>query len=342
MNAREEALECLRRIPDTVRPDQTYVVEPFRPTDGEGVAELFYRTYGDTYPMDRYYIPDAIRQSWSSGKVLPVVARLPDGKVVGFASLYRSSPPFTGLMELGLGMVHPAYRGTFILFHLLNSLNALMEDLPGLEAVFGEAVCDTIITQHASTLFGFRECALELDLMPGTGAGRVACLVMFHNLRDVRRRLFVPACYAREIEAIVARLELDRELSPARGTTEAESSLLNTETFAFAGLLRGHLFKAGEDCRERFAREEQAALDAGCRRFQWFLNLADPGVGIAVGLLRDRGYGLAGLVPRWFNDDALLMYKLLDPPAIQGILLYSDTAREMLRMVLAGQDVSLS
>ncbi len=337
MQSREESLARLRRAPDRVIPEQHYVVEFFRPEDGEGVAELFYRTYGETYPIGTYYDPDAIRQLCRQGDLHPVVARLPSGAIAGFASLYRSSPPFAGLMEVGLGMVHPAYRGSFILFHLYTALNALLEGLSGPEAVFGEAVCDTVITQHASALFGFRECALELDLLPGTGAGRVACLVMFRNLRDVRRRLYLPSCCAGEIEAISARLELDRELLPSRDAAPAEGpSRIRTETFAFAGVLRGSLFQVGGDCRERLAAEEQAARDAGCRRFQWFLNLADPGVETAAGFLRGRGYGVAGLIPRWFDDDALLMVMLLDPPAVQGVHLYSATAREMLQMVTTG------
>lgn len=333
---RQAAIERLRAAPDTVKPDQAYVVEEFRPGDAEGVAGLFYRTYADSYPIGMYYVPDELRLACARGDLIPVVARLPDGNIVGFSSLYRSSPPFTGLMEIGLGMVHPAYRGSFVLFHLFSALNSLMETRPRLEAVFGEAVCDTIITQHASALFGFRECALEMDLMPGTGLGRVACLVMFRNIRDTRRKMFLPARRERAIQEIAARLELDREFIPAAGGACGEGhSLVRSEVFSFAGLLRGHLVKTGRDCPETIEEEETAALAAGCRRFQWFVNLGDAGAAAAEDVLRARGYGFAGIVPRWFGDDAMLMHKFLDPPAVQGVNLYSDTARAMLEMTLA-------
>jgi hypothetical protein len=335
MDSWNEALERLRRAPDTVAPDQAYVVEPFSPGDGEGVAELFYRTYGGSYPIKMYYVPDDIRRACARGSLHPVVARLAGGEIVGFASLYRSSPPFEGLVELGLGMVHPAYRGSFILFHLFNALTALMNRLTGIEAAFGEAVCDTIITQHASALFGFKECALELDLMPGSASGRVACLVMFRNLRDRRRALFVPERFAPEIGALAARLGLDREPLPAKEVLPDHGvSLADARVFTFAGLLRGSLSKAGADCRERLEEEERSALAAGCRRFQWFLNLGDPGAGAAAAILQGMGYGISGLVPRWFDDDALLMHKLLDPPSVQGVTLYSDAARDILSMAL--------
>ena len=97
MNAREEALERLRDLPDTVRPGLNYVAEAFRPEDAPGVAALFYRVYGGNYPLDLYYDPEAIRQAVNRGALRPVVARLPGGEIVGFTALYASSPPFPGL-----------------------------------------------------------------------------------------------------------------------------------------------------------------------------------------------------------------------------------------------------
>lgn len=338
MLSRDGAFARLRALPDTVAADQAYVIDAFQPSDAEGVAELFYRVYGESYPMAMYYDPDAIRQAVERKELIPVLGRLADGKIVGFASLYKSSPPFAGLLELGLGMVHPAYRGSFILFHLFNYLNSRMLELPGLEAVFGEAVCDSVITQHASSLFGFRECALELDLMPGGGSGRISCLVMFRNLKDLRRELAVPSSLRPEVEALVARLELERELRPARNPGQSqETSRASSQVFSFAGLMRGQLFQTGQDFRVCLDREENAALSEGCRRFQWFLNLGDPGVELAVNILRAQGYAFGGIIPRWFDSDALLMFKLLDPPALEGLKLYSDQARELLDMVLASQ-----
>lgn len=337
MSSREEALRRLRDLPDTVRPGLSYVAEAFRPEDAPGVAELFYRVYGEGYPLDLYYDPEAIRQAVDRGALHPVVARLPGGELAGFTALYASSPPFADLWELGLGMVHPAYRGSFVLFHLFEAMMARLEALPGVQAVFGEAVCDTVITQHSSALFGFRECALELDLMPGSGAGRIACLVMFRNIRDARRRMFLPPEYAREIGEISAWLGLDREILPGGARPGTGATRLTRQIFPHAGLLRANVHETGADFPDVLAEAEREAAGAGCRRFQWFLNLADPASALAAAHLAGQGCRLGGLFPRWFDDDALMLYKLLDPPALSGVHLYSDRARAILDLVWNGR-----
>lgn len=339
MTTRAEAIARLRMLPDGVRPGLPYDVGAFVPNDAQGVAALFHTVYGDAYPVDLYYIPEAIRQACDRGDLHPVVARLAGGEVIGFTALYRSSPPFAGLMEFGLGAVHPAYRGSFVLFHLFSAAMARLEALPGVQAVFGEAVCDTIITQHASSLFGFRETAIELGLMPEKipGAGRTACLVMFRNARDTRRALHHTACCARHVERLVAEAGLDRELVLVDAASrDEEPTRIETQLFASAGVLRANVFSLGDDGQEALRKTEERAWAEGCRVCQLFLDTSRPGVAAAIPFLRLAGYGLGGLLPRWFDSDALLLQKLLDPPDLDRIQLYSDSARAILAMALEG------
>lgn len=335
---RAEAIARLRQRPDTVTPDQAYEVADFAPDDGEGVAALFHAVYGDAYPIDMYYVPDDIRRACREGKLHPVVARLKDGRIIGVSALYASSPPFPGLIEYGLGIVHPVYRGTFVLYHMSKAIMEKLDGLPGVEAVFGEAVCDTIITQHSSALFGFTETAIELDLLPEkeVGQGRGACLVMFRNGKDRTRRLYHPAAYAERIAWMVSRAGLNRELAALDGETPlAGETRLRTEVFASAGVTRVHVFAIGADGREALEKAEAQGRAAGCVCLQCFLNTAEPSAMTIASHLRQAGYGLGGLIPRWFDDDALLMQKSLCPTRADRIQLYSDNARTILAMALA-------
>ena len=335
---RAEAIARLRQRPDRVIPDRVYEVANFAPDDGEGVADLFYMTYGNAYPLDMYYIPDAIRQACREGTLHPVVARLQDGQIVGFSALYKSSPPFPGIIEYGLGIVHPAYRGTFVLFHMSQAILKKLDELSGVEAVFGEAVCDTIITQHSSALFGFKETAIELDLLPEkkTGQGRTACLVMFRNGQDRRRRLYHPVEYAEQIDWLVSQTGLDRDLVPlAAAAFLSVETRLRTEVFEQAGVLRVHVFTIGADWQEALGKADAQGQSAGCMCLQYFLHTAEPSTMTIVPHLRQAGYGLGGLVPRWFDDDALLMQKSLCPTEVDHIQLFSDNARAILAMALA-------
>ncbi len=56
-------------------------------------------------------------------------------------------------------------------------------------------------------------------------------------------------------------------------------------------------------------------------------------VGEAVGLLRGHGYFLGGVLPRWFNDDGLLMPRIFGIPDWDGISLFTDRAKKILELV---------
>ncbi len=52
-----------------------------------------------------------------------------------------------------------------------------------------------------------------------------------------------------------------------------------------------------------------------------------------VDILRRKGYFLGGLLHRWFDEDGLLMQKLLCPPDLDGIHLQSERWHQTLEMV---------
>jgi len=331
-----EAIARLSRSPDPVAPGRIYEVGRFIPEDAEGVASLFYTVYGEAYPIDAYYMPDRIREMCANGDLHPAVARLKSGEVVGFTALYRSSSPFSGLMEFGLGVVHPAYRGSFVLYHISTMIMDMLRDMPHVEAVFGEAVCDAVIMQHAISLFGFRETGIELGLMPAKAPGkdRTSCLVMFLNVRDHRRPLHHPACLTEQVAWLVARGGLDRELSAVAEGPPAEGTRLDARIFPSAGVLRANAPCLGPGWEAELLESENQAARAGCQVIQLFLNAGNPGAAAAAPALLRRGYVFGGLVPRWFDDDALLLQKLSFPIDADGIALYSNEARHILSLAM--------
>ena len=77
-----------------------YKIYSFRPSDGVGVAQLFREVYGDGYPVKIVYNSEQLVTAFENNEYIPVVARTPDNRIVGFSSLYRSAP-HKGVYETG-------------------------------------------------------------------------------------------------------------------------------------------------------------------------------------------------------------------------------------------------
>jgi hypothetical protein len=316
------------------------VVDNFQPEDAAGVANLFFSVYGPTYPFDTFYIPEKIAAENARGNIYSVVARTPRGDIIGHGAFYRSSPPFPELFEVGQYLVHPSYRTSFAAFKIQEYLTGpLLSRLP-LCGFFGEAVCNHLITQKASHRAGMKDVGLELGLMPPgayarEGAlGRVSCLLMFRSLRDRPQRLYIPALYRPELEALIGDLSLDRELvCQSERIPPGGPSRLDSRFFGSAGVGRASLEHPGSDLERVVAEFETQAQKEEAVVLQLFVNLKEPSALAALEFLRRQGYFLGGYLPRWFDSDALLVQKIKYRPEFEAVQLYSDRARWLLHQV---------
>lgn len=103
--------------------------------------------------------------------------------------------------------------------------------------------------------------------------------------------------------------------------------------FDFAQVARIALHDIGYDLREYLADLEERALADNVLVIQVWLKLSSPWNGSAVDIPRSRGYFFGGVLPRWFDEDGLLMEKLLCDPDFEGIQLHTEEAKELLSMI---------
>lgn len=329
-----------------VEEGQRFQIDRFRPTDAEGIANLFFSVYGPDYPFDTYYFPGRIREENEKGNIHSVVARTPKGDIVGHGALYRSSPHNGNLYEGGQYMVLKNYRNTSAIYRINKYIGETLMPGVGLDGVFGEAVCYHVTAQKASALIGLKDVALEVDLMPSesyqrekSAPGRVSCLVQFRSLRDRPHQVFVPPVYLEQIEYIQSDCDISRVITPAAGTAPADSKTGATvKFFSHAGVARVNVVQAGADFGSLAAEVERQAGEQAVVVLQFFLNLDKPWAGCAVEHLRDRGYFLGGYVPRWFDTDGLLMQKVLSEPGFDNIALHSEKAKKIKEQVQADWD----
>lgn len=325
----------------TNKPQEPFQVDEFRPEDAEGVVGLFRKVYGDGYPIRLFYDPEAIIAANRDGSYISIIARTDSGKVIGVSHLYRSAP-YAGLYENGVALVLKEYRNTRAFKELLlYQSNVYTPKKPHIEEVWGEAVCNHLISQKMIFPFRYVETALEVSLMPvetyaheQSAVGRVATLNAFRCYIPKPHRVYFPPVYEGMLRRIYDRLGYTRDIAvadkifPEDQLTHAEQTV-----FDFARVGRMAFPQTGSDFATRLSGLENQARVKNVVVFQAWLNLAEPWVGQAVNILRGRGYFFGGLLPRWFDSDGLLMQKLECLPYFENIMLLSDFSKELLNFI---------
>ncbi len=320
-------------------------VDTFRPEDAEDVAALFQAVYGHDYPIKVYYQPDALRQAFARDEIIPAVARTPEGKVVGVVNLYRNAA-WPGVYESGAGLVLPQFRVGGLFRDMCRHLYEKVAPHKPVALVFGEAVCLHLYSQRMHAHLGFIPTALEVDLMPAQTyrttfddpkrlpTGRVACMIDVKTFKPRPHTVYLPPVHQQALHTIYQRLDDQRTLRP--GDQPMPSHLtteLTSRFFPHAGVLRIAVHQAGTDLVPKVTEEIRRHRPKGAEVFQLWLPLHQPCTGAAVERLREEGFFFGGLLPRWFDHDAMLLVRLDHEPNWQGIKLYLREMRELLQVV---------
>ncbi|MCX5815436.1 MAG: hypothetical protein NTX75_04225 [Proteobacteria bacterium] len=324
---------------------QKFVIDMFRNEDAEGVSRLFRTVYGEDYPVKLVYNPAALIEALDKRENIPAVARTGKGDIVGYSALYRSAPN-PGLYEIGQGLVLPSYRSGGI----ISKINFFLYDASSrqnIDAVFGEAVCNHVYMQKsgAGVIGNDTETAIEIDLMPAevyvaekSSSGKVAAISMFAIFNQSPQTLYIPKIYKAPFNYILStkniRLNDKHTFLESSGVAPVDIiSEYKSQTFDFAKVARIAFFEAGGDFETIFEKIEEDILLQRIMVIQVWLKLTTPWIGSIVDMLRGKGYFLGGILPRWFGGDGMLMQKVIGRPNWEGINLYSERARQILRFI---------
>lgn len=336
---RNEALKRLALEQWSPAEAEVFTVDYFRPSDAPGIARLFYAIYGEGYPVDTYYLPERLIEENRRGAIRSVVARTSSGDIVSHVALYRSSPPNPNLYEYGVGLTLPAYRSTMA-FARANQLLIQLIGHDGIDAFYGEAVCNHVITQKLSRQTQAIETALQPALMPPdayetkqSATGRVGCLVFFRVARDIHRVLHISDRYETAIRFILDGLNLDRELIHRKSEQPDSCCEIDVKRFDYAGVARCTITAPGKGMEEKLAGVERQLRSEKYALIQFFIDLGKPWSCTVVEKLHSHGYCFGGLLPTWFGDDGLLMQKHFVDPDFDSLHIYSERGRNIAAMV---------
>ncbi|MBN1277582.1 MAG: hypothetical protein JXA35_08825 [Deltaproteobacteria bacterium] len=324
-----------------IEPGQDWEVDLFRPEDADGVTRLFLEVYGKGYPIETYINPGKLIEENAKNRTVSSVARTVRGDIVGHNALYNSAP-YHGIYESGAGLVHKYYRGGKGIFTKMVAHGLEMASQRfGFDGVYAESVCNHVFSQRLTRDLGLSTHAIEVDLMPATAyvkeesaAGRVASLLEFLSLKPRTHRVYLPPVYKDSLSFIYSGLDDKRELAVSDEALSSNSkSEIKTQLFSYAQVARLAVTDTGDDFEPAIRNEEITVRQQGVSVIQVWLKLSSGSVGEAVEILRSRGYFLGGVLPRWFDDDGLLMQKIFIAPSWEGIQIEYERARELLEIV---------
>jgi hypothetical protein len=331
--------------PAAIAPDQEVTVDLFRPEDAPGVAALFLAVYGPAYPVQTYYHPEQLIAAVEARDIIEVVARTPGGEVVGATAMYRSAP-FGQIYELGAGLVIPRYRRLGLNTRMLQVLIEAAVQRYGVALIWGESVCNHPYQQQTAHGLGYLSVALEVDLMPAaayttekSAIGRVAALIEHLTHRERPHAVFLPLVYDAWLREIYGWTNLQRTLQTADPAARpGGETRFDVQIFDFAQVARVAVHDLGLD----FGARLDAMIDDTTRKKvsvrQVWLKLTQPAIDFAVRELRGRGFFFGGLLPRWFDDDGLLLQRCDHRPHWEGIVLHTDLGRRLGEMARADYD----
>ncbi|HOP48136.1 MAG TPA: hypothetical protein PK874_10780 [Desulfobacteraceae bacterium] len=324
-----------------IEPGQNWEVDLFRPEDAEGVTQLFLEVYGKGYPIETYINPGKLIEENARGRTISSVTRTEHGDIVGHNAMYNSVP-YEGIYESGAGLVHKYYRGGKGIFTKMVAHGMEMASSKfGFDGLYGESVCNHVFSQRLARGLGWITQAIEVDLMPATAytkeksaAGRVASLLEFLTLKPRPHRIFLPRVYEDNLRFIYSGLDDKREIMISDESLSSSSKTeINRQVFSFAQVARLAVMDTGDDFESAIKNEEIAVRQQDVLVIQVWLKLSSQSVGEAVDILRSRGYFIGGVLPRWFDDDGLLMQKIFITPSWEGMQIEYERARELLDRV---------
>jgi hypothetical protein len=326
-----------------VEPGQSYEYDLFRPDDAEGVTSLFKTVYGVDYPIRTFIEPRRLIEENAAARTISAVARTPRGDIVAHVALFNSAP-CNRIYEAGAGLVHPLYRGGAGIFTILT--NYVVEkgaEKFNAETVYGEPVLNHLFSQKAQIHSGYVAHALEANLMPSSiydkeksAQGRVSTLLCFKTFKPKPHSVFLPADYEGTFRWCYRGLDDERTFQVSnKEEPPGLATELSTQVFSFAQVARIAVNRAGADFITVLKEEERKLLQQQVSVFQVWLNLGWPWINQVVRDLQTMGYFWGGLLPRWFDQDGMLMQKTMARPNWEGIQVTPGRHEELLRMARA-------
>ena len=321
--------------------ETSFRIQGLDETNAAHVPEVFRAVYGDAYVDPSVYQPQALLRKIDQGQLCAVVALDADGCPAGYAALGATTPnPF--LWENKGLVVVPEYKNTNVGTMLVTVWGNPADWPARVKGLFGAPVCHHYFAQIFCAKAGWVASTLQLDLFDAAilqdrpdGLSRVSCVQFFSPMPPSP----VPSYWPGEYGEFLATISRVRQEPPGILSTAplpaATATIWETKPTPSSRSLRVNVFRIGGDWPEVVRDLLAEARLQRSISIQMFLDTSCACIGEAVRILREYGFFLGGLAPRWFGADGLLMQRVTVDTRYDLLKLYSEPAQQLLEFIRA-------
>ena len=323
---------------------ETFIIEPPNEDDFDGISRCFQEIYGGHYFHAEVSCAQLYWEKVRSGALIPLVARVSSGDVVGHIALEREEG--ASVAERGEAVVLPQYRG----HHLLEAMTERLRseaDKNALVGVFAKPVTVHTFSQRNDDRAGMATCGLMLGVSPETlipsnmpaptlGQRQSVVLTFSYYQPPSKRVFFLPKRYTEILQRIYMQLGIEN-IPATQNSALASQSIIETK---IDSRKNGQIIfkKIGFDVERAFSYALGDLLQSSVYGVQLWAQMSDPGLEDLVRLAKERRFFFCGLGPAFLNGEDVLILQMLNcDVAIEKLQLFSQQTIDLARFIAQDQ-----
>lgn len=325
------------------------VIRPLRLGEEAALSRLFHRVYGYRYINDYIYYPEKIRQMIDSGKLVSLVAEMPDGSLAGHVGLikWNNSPT---VYEAALGVVDPSYKSNGLFGRIFKEVHELKNKLNFQYCIY-DFVTNHELSQKLVAKYGYSDMALLLGSQVSVTQARLKELGIGSDANDMHRYSLLIAIEAGNKHPFGRNISLPTQIGEVTEFITKPLGLTWTPTPRFDLLPKDGEFTIQTQIEQKaafidFHQPGSGALTSLIEKWRDLLKnkfeyiaidvpVNRSGLGQLHNLLSSHGFFMAGFVPYHYLPELAIRFQFLTPTKVsfENIKLHTPNGRQLLNMV---------
>jgi len=324
------------------REDLPVTIREFTEGDEEGIARLIYKNYGYSYIKDLFYYPQKVFES--HGKKFYSIVAQREGRIIGHFALVLV--PESTIAEIGVAVVDPEFQGRGIMNRMLQLVLKKAEEI-GLDAVFGEAIMFHTYSQKANLSHGFSEAALMLGKVPvdttivnnelAQKYKRGAVLVGYYFFRKLRKRLYLPDIYKKQIKRTYQNADVPFTKAKEKASKVPEHLFLSYTFDPPTNIAKIRIDHYGKDFKQKFQILLNQLKAKHCDMIYTDISLESiPQIDKVVRFMNKKGFFYSGVMFLYHEGEDYLRMQLKhsDKVGNRNYVCYSDFCKALSGYIL--------